>query len=136
MSRSLRIARLLASNSREIDLGSGFTLVETTNYKFADEGSEWNLYYEWAPGERVGYLATYIYPDIGHTIGEIYVMIRVKGRGAGEKMVRALVDVYGSLSSDPQGNTSDAAVRMWQRMGAEKIPTDKNTKGYFYKLMK
>jgi ribosomal protein S18 acetylase RimI-like enzyme len=136
MTRSLRIARFLISSTNKIELEPGVTLKEETNYEFADEGSEWKLYDEKFPDGFVGYLSTYIYPGIGHTIGNIRVQPRAKGRGLGEKMVRALVSVYGSLSSDPQGNTSPEAIRMWQRMGAEKVPTDKNTKGYFYKLTK
>lgn len=121
------------ANSNRIDLGNGFYFKDRTNPKFADDSSEHEL---WKEGEdkRIGYLSTFVYPEIGHTIGHIRVEPEWRGRYLGEKMVKALVQLYGSLGSDPQGNTSPAAISMWKRLGAEEIPTDKNTKGFFYIL--
>jgi ribosomal protein S18 acetylase RimI-like enzyme len=125
----------VAVSQEGISLGDGLILKEKTNPNFVHQSSEWELFRGDDP-KRVGYVATYIYPNIGHTIAEIRVDGSERGKGLGEQMVRALAQHYGSLSSDPQANTSNAAVRMWQRMGAEKVPTNKNSKGYFYQLTK
>lgn len=55
-----------------------------------------------------------------------------RGLGLGRKSIRLLIKKYGQLSSDPQGNTSDLAIKMWKSIGAEKRYTDKNTKGWFW----
>jgi len=119
----------------KIDLGDGVYFQDLTNPKFAAESSEGELRKE-GVDKRIGYLATYIYPEVGHTIADIRVDSDWRGQYLGEKMVKAFVQLHGSLASDPQGNTSDAARSMWRRLGAEEIPTDKNTQGFFYILRK
>ena len=123
------------ATSNRIDLGDGFYFQDRTNPKFAADSSEGELRKE-GTDKLIGYLATYVYPGIGHTIAGITVYPEWRGQYLGEKMVKAFVQLHGSLASDPQGNSSDAASRMWKRLGAEKIPTDKNTKGFFYILKK
>lgn len=122
-------------NSNKIDLGNGFYFQDLTKPKFAAASSEGELRKE-GTDKLVGYLWTYIYPEIGHTIAGITVYPEWRGQYLGEKMVKAFVQLHGSLASDPQGNTSPQARRMWRRLGAEEIPTDQNTQGFFYILRK
>ena len=123
------------ASSNRINLGDGLYFQDLTNSRFADESSEGELRKE-GEDKRVGYLATYIYPEVGHTIADIRVESKWRGQYFGEKMVRAFVQLHGSLASDPQGNTSPDARKMWRRLGAEEIPTNKNTQGFFYILRK
>jgi hypothetical protein len=125
------------ANSHRIDLGDGLYFQDITNPKFVGDYSESELWKE-GVDQRIGYLATRVYPEFGHTIARIIVEPEWRGQGRylGEKMVKAFVQLHGSLTSDPQGVTSDAARRMWERLGAEKIPTSKNTKGFLYLLRK
>jgi GNAT superfamily N-acetyltransferase len=127
---SIRVA-----HSKRIDIGNGFYFQDTTNPKFVGESSEGKLHQE-GTDKLVGYLATYIYPEVGHTIAAIVVYPNWRGQSLGEKMVKAFVKLHGSLASDPQGNTSATARRMWRRLGAEEVPTNKNTQGFFYILRK
>src|SRR5205809_2806781 len=96
------------ANSRRVDLGNGFYFQDITNPKFADDSSESELRKEGVE-KRVGYLTTFVYPEFGHTIGHIRVEPEWRGLYLGEKMVKAFVKLHGSLGSDPQGNTSNAA---------------------------
>ena len=101
------------------------------------EGDEWSIM-ERKPfhSDRLGTLATY---DYGHPIGQTIAIINItnaRNLGLGRESVIKLANHYGSLSSDPQGNTSTDAVKMWLAVGGRKIPTDKNTKGFFYRLDK
>lgn len=123
------------ANFNRIDLGNGFYFQDLTNPKFAGDSSEGELRKE-GVDKRIGYLATYIYPEIGHTIADIRVDPDWRYQYLGEKMVKAFVQLHGSLASDPQANTSNAARSMWERLGSEKIPTKMNTKGFFYILRK
>jgi hypothetical protein len=123
-------------NSNKIDMGGGFYLKyingsvgKWIQFGLRKEGVE----------KSIGYLATQVdpeNPEIGPHIGQIWVDDKWRGKHLGEKMIRAFVQLYGGLASDPQGNTSNAAMSMWRKMGAEKIPTDKNYRGFFYILRK
>lgn len=136
MRLSLDYAVIRVATSNKIDLGDGFYFQDLTNPKFAAESSECELRKEGVE-QRIGYLATYVYPGIGHTIADIKVWPEWRGQYLGEKMVKAFVQLHGSLASDPQGATSMAARSMWKRLGAEEIPTDKSaTRGSFYILRK
>lgn len=135
-------ATIRAANSNRVDLEDGFYIQNLS----ASGG-----YYRWEmckEGERnrVGFLITYFNPEFypteatkfGHQIADIGVDSRWRGQGMGEKMVKAFVQLKGGLTSDPTGNTSKAAMRMWERLGAEKIPISKskNSNGFFYVLRK
>jgi hypothetical protein len=92
-------------------------------------------------GERIGYVSLYTYEGIGKTIADVRLWEfaekperSARGQGLGRTMLRVFAQKYGKISSDPQGSTSDLAVRMWQAVGAHRVPTTKNLKGYFYQL--
>lgn len=62
--------------------------------------------------------------------------INFEVKGYGGKAIRALVNFYGGLTSDPYGNTNENAVKMWERLDAEKIPDSKRVRGYYFQLLK
>jgi hypothetical protein len=124
--------KLRASLQRvELDLGEGVELVGT-QHRLVPEGiNEWRLE---GPGVR-GYASVEFYSDLPFpSINTIEV--KPSQRGWGSKMIQAMVNHYGGLLSDPQAYTSAAAAAMWESLGAEKIPSDKSVKGYYYQLVK
>lgn len=132
---SLDYTVVRGAHSHKIDLGDGFYFQPTAGPQLANKSFELELRKE-GVNEQVGNLITWVEPEIGHTIAGIGVHPDWRGQYLGEKMVKAFVQLYGSLASDPGGTTSPNARRMWERLGAEKVPTDKNTKGFFYLLKK
>jgi hypothetical protein len=115
-----------------LDLGDGLTLVGTQHSTVKEGINEWRLQ---GPGVDYGYLNVYFYSDIPFpSINTI--VADPSGKGFGTKMVKAVINYYGGLTSDPQGNTSNAAVAMWEALGAKKIPTKRSVKGFYYQLEK
>lgn len=115
----------------EFQLSNKVKLVDKSNPNFPDS-PEWKMHDE--NGNEVGGISLHHYTGIGHTIAQIDVRNSHRGQGLGGLAVKALAKHYGKLSSDPQGNTSNAAKKMWERLGAKKVSTDKNTKGYHYQI--
>ena len=128
------------TDSEKIDVGGGFYVIDKTNPRYGDEWLDWRMYKEERDEseDSCASLDVLIYPEMGNlpTIHEIKVDSKYRGQGLGEKLVRTFINKRGVLASDPQGVTSAAAVKMWERMGAQKVRTEKNTKGYFYILRK
>lgn len=126
------------ADAPRIDLGDGFYL---QNVNALGGYYTWEMY-KGDEEDKVGSLITYFYPKFnptkakkfGHQIADIRINYGWRGRGLGEKMVRGFVQAMGSLTSALTGDTSDAAMRMWERLGAEKIPTNTNRHGFFYVL--
>lgn len=118
-----------------IDLGGGLTLVGTQHHLVKEGINEWRLR---GPKTEVeyGYVAVDFFPDLPYpSINTITV--NPQRQGYGSKIIQALVNYYGALTSDPQANTTNAAIALWESLGAEKIPTNKNiTRGYYYQLVK
>lgn len=85
---------------------------------------------------KLGEVSIYLTYPTGPSINDIRIDKELRNKGIGRSIVKLLVKHYGSLSSDPQGNTSPDAIKMWQSVNAEKIPTGKNTKGFIYLLKK
>jgi hypothetical protein len=129
----MRLKLRAALQSTILDLGEGVKM-EGTQHRLVPEGiNEWRI-----RGPRslyMGYVAVDFYKDIPYpSINSIEVQPQKEGWGS--KVIQALVNHYGGLTSDPQANTSSAAVAMWESLGAEKIPSDKSVKGYYYQLVK
>ena len=124
---------MVTSDKTKFQLSYGVELVDVSNEAaLAQDSREW-FFYD-ADRKKSGTVALFTYPEYGKTIGEIFLDSSLRGKGIGAEAVKKLASHYGSICSDPQANTSSAAVKMWQRLGAEKIPTTKNTKGYMYRL--
>ena len=85
-------------------------------------------YTRWKLPDGLGEITTIKHPDM--PFPSIYA---IWGKGYGSQMVKALVSHYGGLTSDPTGNTSGDAQRMWERLGAEQVPS-KNPNGFYYLL--
>jgi hypothetical protein len=120
-------------NNGDVDLSGGHKLVDVSNPRFL-----YSLAYAFinARGEKVGVLDLVTYPDIGLTIHQVNLYTDVersaRGLGLARQAVDALVSRYGKLSSDPQGNTSADAHKMWAAVGGRKVETDKNTRGFYW----
>lgn len=129
----MRLKLRAALQSATLDLGNGVRMMGTQHSRVPEGINEWRIYGPRSLG--MGYVAVDFYKDIPYpSINSIEV--RPQKEGWGSKVIRALVDYYGGLTSDPQANTSDAAVAMWKSLGAERVPTDKCEKGYYYQLVK
>jgi SPP1 gp7 family putative phage head morphogenesis protein len=76
------------------------------------------------------------HPDIGMTVHSISVFTDVEHSARGLGLARQAIDVlvrkYGRLSSSPDGRTSSDADKMWQAVGADKVPTDINARGFYW----
>jgi len=105
------------------------------------ESNAWHIVLDWTYpdqetypekiGEvRVGFTDSIKYPSIR----DIYIKPDYRKKGWGVKIIKVLSTFYGGLTSDPLGYTNAAAVAMWQRAGGEKVPTDKNLKGYYWQI--
>jgi hypothetical protein len=58
-----------------------------------------------------------------------------RGKGLMRTFIKdKLLIIYKKMGSPPDGNTSAEACRMWEKLGAKKVPTNQNVKGYFYVL--
>ena len=112
----------------EFAIGGGFRLVNKL-HPAAMDSETWDFE---KGGIKVGYVTIHFYREEGPSVGDIRVDPR--GLGLGRKAILALVRKYGQLSSDIQGVTSNDAVRMWQSLGAEKVATRKNLKGFYWHL--
>lgn len=115
-----------------LDLGGGLTLVGTQHHLVKEGINEWRLR---GPEIKYGYVAVDFYSDMPYPSLNT-ITVDPQGQGYGSKVIKALVNYYGGLTSDPQANTSNAAIMMWKSLGGELVPTNKNTKGYYYQLVK
>lgn len=114
------------------DLGDGYELVEY-RHPMANKGAL-NYHFLSPSGSNVGWLQIYRDYDGAVALTDIILHPEGRGLGLGGRAVMVLRGVHGPITSDPQGNTSPAAVRMWNRLGAQRVPTTKNAKGYKYHL--
>ena len=119
------------AQNKEYLLSNGVKLVDASNPRSPDSPA-WNFVA--SDGSKLGELSLYTYKDIGKTIAGIHLYGDGRGKGLGGQAVQMLADHYGKISSDPQGNTSDLAVKMWERLGAKKVLTDLSAKGFYYSL--
>jgi hypothetical protein len=88
-------------------------------------------------GGKVGEITVDKYPDQAYpSIRSITLDEEVQGKGLGRKVVLALANHYGGLTSDPQGNTNDRANRMWAGIpGVHKVPTTRSyTKNWIWQI--
>lgn len=115
-----------------LDLGGGLTLVGTQHPSVRGGVNEWRLR---GPEIKYGYVAVDFYSDLPYPSLNT-ITVDPQGQGYGSRVIKALVDHYGGLTSDPQANTSNAAASMWKSLGGELIPTKRNSKGYYYQLVK
>lgn len=123
----------LGGNFPDMNLSNGVKLVDHSNPYFPDQPE---FYFIDKEGKHVGTFSLNTYPGIGKTINIIDTSPSQRGKGLGTQAVRALTELFGSVSSDPQANTSDDAIKMWKRLGATQVPSNKSVKGYFYQLKK
>jgi hypothetical protein len=116
-------------NQAELDLGDGYYL-EYKTHTFENDTNTWDLIKNGKKEGQltVGFYANQIVPSVQRIFFDV--------KGYGGKAIKALVNFYGGLTSDPNGVTTDAAVRMWERLGAEKIPDSKRVRGYYFRLLK
>lgn len=121
----------------KVDLGGGFYMEDNDEYDYDGDVVVSNL---WKDGEYVGNLSTKynIFKPYIHVAIHVGIMGKWRGKGLGERAVRAFVRLHGPLASPIDGNISDDAIRMFERMGAEKVKTKNphNRMGYYYILRK
>jgi GNAT superfamily N-acetyltransferase len=87
--------------------------------------------------QKVGELSLTHYEDLDRwTIWGAHISDFYRGKGLMRRLLKVLSKEghYKRLGSDPQGNTSKEAVKMWRAIKAKRSPTDKNSKGRYYTL--
>ena len=122
-----------------VGLGDGIMAYQTADNP---ESHTWEIYPrpykdQWSRQYKIGWLSLYYYPEHDRwTINNIALDDRWRGKGIGRRLLSKLHELYPRLGSDPQGVTSDAAVKMWKALGAKqsKAASNVNSKGYFYTL--
>ena len=131
----MKIVELIENTERlAFDIGNNIKLVNR-QYSIGQESDTWAVDYE---DKIIGEISLYFYSELKYpSINTIFIYDKnFRGIGLGRKIVNKLVGYYGGLCSDPQGVTSNDAVKMWIALDAEKISTDKNTKGYYFQVEK
>lgn len=122
----------------KVEVGDGFYATYTPHKYERGATGDANTWHFFNPeGDKIGEVCLYFYSEdyIKYpSIGTITLWPEYQNKGLGRKFVKAIAGFYGGLTSDPQGNTNSSAVKMWQAIGGEKVPTDKNTKGYMYQI--
>jgi hypothetical protein len=124
--------RLFQESPEPFDLGDGFIL------KFVQH--EPSIGIDWWTIKRDGSTAggVKVFPEnsnYGANVDFIRIENQYRNMGLGRKAVRALANHYGSLASSLEGETSKSAHRMWEVLGAKKVPSG-NHKGFIYKLFR
>jgi hypothetical protein len=113
----------------DLDLGDGFHLIYEP-HPMEYDSNNWHLMKD---GNKLGELTVSFFDKLpAPSVQRIFFDVK----GYGGKAVKALVNFYGGLTSDPCGVTTDAAVRMWERLGAEAIADPKRVRGYYFQLLK
>lgn len=81
---------------------------------------------------KVGVVTLKRHPEGHHSIKVINIDNRARGKGLGSKTIEALHKRHGKITSSADGDTSDAAKKMWERVPGVKKEPDSNKSGYVY----
>lgn len=128
------LAKVLAATKGDqtFELGDGY-VVRLEPHPLGTDCDSWRFYSDRSP-DSIGYITVYTNYDTGPAVGDIKLDKDSRGMGLARKALPQLVKHYGSLTSDPQGNTSDAAAKMWVALRAKEVPSDKCIKGWMFRL--
>lgn len=125
--------RLFQESSILFDLGDDFTL----QFSKHQDGIPLDWWSIKKGGSTVGEVK--IFPESFNSYGPSVDFIWISGShrklGLGRKAIRALANHYGSLASSLEGETSESARKMWESLGAKKVPS-RNHNGFVYKLFR
>jgi hypothetical protein len=137
------IAKIAATYQRtpgKVTIPGGY-YAEYAPHPREEDSNTWQIYAPMGKLEiprKAGELTLDFYDDAVSpypSIRSIHLNPEYIGKGIGRAIVKELAKFYGGITSDPQGVTSGMAISMWNSLGAEKIPTNKNqNKGYFYQI--
>lgn len=122
------------SNPITYNVGNGVSITYK-KHQFEAESNFWTMNVD---SDQIGYVNVQFYKELKFpSLDAIFITDHTyRNLGLGRKIVRVLINHYGGLCSDPQGATNNNAVKMWQALGAEKVSTNKNTKGFYYQVEK
>jgi len=128
LSTTAKLAADYQNEPTSIDLGDGFTLSYTPhpNERADGDSNTWQITNPSVP-YKVGEVLLHFYEDVPHpSIGTISFDQHFQRKGLGRKVVQALSQFYGGLTSDPQRNTNDSAKGMWRGVpGVQEVPSPK-----------
>jgi GNAT superfamily N-acetyltransferase len=107
--------------------------------KAEDEGKGWNWHYLERSGNPMARMLTSPEPKNRIAVRLLETMPDERGRGYGGKLLERAKEYAkeqgaDQLISDPEGGTTEAAGRLWQKVGAEKIPYKGAKDGHVYKV--
>ena len=111
-----------------IELSHGFKLVKFRNNATKEKKNLRIWEFVNQDGDLVGELNLYLDYEGYAGIDRISLNKSARGLGLGRQAVLKLKELYGKISSDPQGSTSDDAVKMWQSVGAKQVPANNGKK--------
>ena len=122
--------QLIETAETSINIGDGFTLqCYGKVYKLVRAGTNTILggvaIYQYDPGQGMQPLGM---ASTVPAVRDIWLDDSIRKTGVGRLMLSALIKRYGSLRSDPTGQTSASAERMWRALGAVSLTTQ--DKGY------
>jgi hypothetical protein len=135
--RETKTAATYQSRAALLDIGDGYWL-SYAKHPVETESNNWTVLHDADKLFVIGEVTIDFYPDIEYpSIRNIRLNDKHQGFGMGRRIVQALAKFYGGLTSDPQRNTNDNAVRMWKGIpGVEEVPSSKSSTGGTFFMLK
>lgn len=81
---------------------------------------------------KVGVVTLKRHPEGHHSIKVINLQDRARGKGVGSKTIDVLHKHHGKITSSTDGDTSEAAHKMWSRVHGAKKEPHSNKSGFVY----
>lgn len=124
---------------QRVEIPGGFYATYEPHPAEGQQSNTWEIFAPMGKKEiprKIGEATLLFYPaPVKYpSIDKINLQPEYLGKGIGRALMKEIAKVYGGLTSDPQGVTSNMAVSMWKAMGGEQVPTDKNSKGYMWQI--
>lgn len=121
-----------------LNLGDGYWL-SYAKHPVEAESNTWSVLSDEDKLFNMGEITVDFYKDLPFpSINSIRLNDKHQGKGLGRHIIQALAKFYGGLTSDPQRNTNDNAIRMWRGIpGVEEVPSPHSNltpKGTFFVL--